>query len=101
MSEEHNPITVKILDREYHISCPAGEEQALYKSAAELDQRMQEIKQHGKVVATDRLAVMAALNIINELSNTPNNTPAIENISAKLTQLHKKIDDQLDLFEQS
>lgn len=92
------PITVTILDREYRITCPAGEEDALINSAKQLHNRMQEIKQSGKVTSTDRLAVMAALNIINEVSATKVTNGDFKNIHQQLHNLQNKIDDQLKLL---
>lgn len=93
------PITVRILDREYHIACPAGEEDALIKSATQLHERMQEIKQSGKVTSTDRLAVIAALNIINEFSAEQSTNNRYSQIHQHLQEIQLKIDQQLELFE--
>ncbi len=59
-------ITVSIFDKDYQISCPSDEVQALRDSAFYLDQKMREIKKSGSVLGLDRLAVMAALNITND-----------------------------------
>jgi cell division protein ZapA len=61
------PVTVRILEKEYQIACPAGERNALLDSAEMLNARMREIRDGGKVVGLDRIAVMAALNMANEL----------------------------------
>lgn len=60
-------IDVTILDRQYRVACPDDERENLMASVAYLDQKMREIKQGGKVSGTDRIAVMAALNIAHEL----------------------------------
>ena len=52
--------------KDYQVSCPADEVQALRDSAFYLDQKMREIKKSGSVLGLDRLAVMAALNITND-----------------------------------
>ena len=59
-------ITVSIFDKDYQVSCPTDEVQALRDSAFYLDQKMREIKKSGSVLGLDRLAVMAALNITND-----------------------------------
>ena len=59
-------ITVSIFDKDYQVSCPADEVQALRDSAFYLDQKMREIKKSGSVLGLDRLAVMAALNTTND-----------------------------------
>ena len=60
-------VSVRILDREYQVACPPAERDALVESAAYLAARMKEIRDTGKVVGADRIAVMAALNIANEM----------------------------------
>jgi cell division protein ZapA len=60
-------VTIRILEKEYQIACPAPERNALLDSAELLNARMREIRDTGKVVGLDRIAVMAALNMANEL----------------------------------
>jgi cell division protein ZapA len=68
MSEkESTAVTVRILDKEYFVGCPPDERPALLDSAEYLTKKMREIRDTGKVVGTDRIAVMAALNLANEL----------------------------------
>jgi cell division protein ZapA len=61
------PVTVQILDKEYRISCAPEERPGLLESARVLDERMRQVRQSGRVLGTDRIAVMAALNLIYEL----------------------------------
>ncbi len=67
MSEETVPVTVRILDKEYRVACQPSEQGELVESARLLDRRMREIRQTGRVVGADRIAVMAGLNIAHEL----------------------------------
>jgi len=67
MAEKSVPVTVEIQDKEFRIACPAGEEEALISTARYVDQKMQEVRSAGKVIGSDRIAVMAALNIAHEL----------------------------------
>ena len=67
-------ITVSIFDKDYPVSCPADEVQALRDSAFYLDQKMREIKKSGSVLGLDRLAVMAALNITNDFLSVARNS---------------------------
>ena len=60
-------ITVRILEKEYHVACPAEEKADLVASAELLNRKMREIRDSGKVVGLDRVAVMAALNLANDL----------------------------------
>ena len=68
MSEkEPATVTVRILEKEYFVSCPQDERADLLDSAEYLNKKMREIRDTGKVVGADRIAVMAALNMANEL----------------------------------
>ncbi len=69
MADDVTTISVKILDKDYQVSCPVGEVDALTASARYLDQQMVDIRESGKVLGSDRIAVMAALNITNEFLN--------------------------------
>ena len=60
-------VSVRILEKEYQFSCPVDERAALLDSAEHLNQEMRKIRDSGKVVGLDRIAVMAALNMANEL----------------------------------
>ena len=67
MTEPSVQVNIKILEKEYQISCPASERAALVESAELLNRKMREIRDTGKVIGLDRIAVMAALNMANEL----------------------------------
>ena len=60
-------VTIKILEKEYNVACPLEEKASLLASAELLNGKMREIRDSGKVVGLDRVAVMAALNLANEL----------------------------------
>lgn len=67
MAEGAKTIEVNILGRSYRVACEDGERDALLQAVSYLDAKMGEIKKAGKVNGTDRIAVMAALNIAHEL----------------------------------
>ena len=67
MSDEARPVTVHILEKEYRIACPEEERESLLAAAQFLNGKMREIRDTGKIVGMDRIAVMAALNITHEL----------------------------------
>ena len=61
-----DPVAVSILDKEYVIACPEDQKEDLISSAHYLDERMRETRDSGKALGTERMAVMTALNIVNE-----------------------------------
>jgi cell division protein ZapA len=60
-------ISVSILDRDYQFTCPPEERDALKAAALFLDEKMREVKSQGNLMALERIAVMAALNLSDEL----------------------------------
>ena len=60
-------MDVSILGREFKVACRESERAELNEAVALLDRRMREIRDAGKVSGTDRIAVMAALNLAHEL----------------------------------
>jgi cell division protein ZapA len=63
-------VSVRILEKEYFVACPHEERADLLDSAELLNGKMREIRDSGKVVGLDRIAVMAALNLANEVLKT-------------------------------
>jgi len=95
------PVTIRILDKEYQIACTEQERHSLMDSARMLDQKMKAIRNTGKVVGSDRIAVMAALNITHDLlrcqANSENNV-SIE--SSKIKSLQHKVETALTRCKQ-
>ena len=67
MSDSYAQVSVRILDKEYQVACPPDERTELLDSAEMLNEKMREIRDTGRVVGLDRIAVMAALNMANDL----------------------------------
>lgn len=93
MKANTKPIRVHILEKEYLIACPDEEREALFASAEFLTDKMKEIRDTGKIVGADRIAVMAALNMAHELlgQKTVKDDYQI-NISQRIRALQDKID---------
>jgi len=66
LNSDVTPVTVQIMDKEYRIACSPEEQHALVDCARMLDKRMREVRQNGRVIGADRIAVMAALNLLYE-----------------------------------
>lgn len=67
MSDSAAPIKVQILGKEYPIACSAEEQHDLLMAARYVDEKTREIRDNGRIIGTERIAVMAALNIAHEL----------------------------------
>jgi cell division protein ZapA len=68
MNAQTQAVQIEILDKEYMVSCPPEEKEALLESAKLLNDRLKQVRQGGKVLGTERMAVMTALNIIHEFT---------------------------------
>ncbi|MCG5494443.1 cell division protein ZapA [Ectothiorhodospira variabilis] len=87
------PVTVQILGKEYRVACPEEQRHALIASANLLDRRMKEIRDTGKVVGGDRIAVMAALNITHELLTLKDQQADVDK---RIQALRARVDSALD-----
>lgn len=92
-----NTVTVKILEKEYQVACPAEQEAELMVSAKYLDKQMRGIRETGKVIGLERIAVMAALNISYELLQASEHGESGEeaNSEGSVNHLNRKLDDAL------
>ncbi len=99
MNQPHT-VTVKILEKEYQVACPEEQEAELVVSAKYLDKQMRSIRDTGKVIGLERIAVMAALNISYELLQASEQggstaTMAAEPEPESVGYLNRKLDDAL------
>jgi cell division protein ZapA len=101
MSDIKN-IDVSIMGREFRIACPEDEEEGLLEAVTFLDRRMNEIRDSGRLVGVERIAIMAALNIANELLTTRTGGFDIGDLQRRIGIMQKQLDlamlDQEKLF---
>ncbi|MFZ9478424.1 MAG: cell division protein ZapA [Steroidobacteraceae bacterium] len=89
-------VNVRILEKEYIVACPHEERSALLDSAELLNARMREIRDSGKVVGLDRIAVIAALNLANELIRMQNRDQQTEaDLGNRVRVLRDRIEGEL------
>ncbi len=94
-------VSVRLLDREYQVACPADERSALLDSAEYLDSKMREVRDSGKVVGLDRIAVISALNLANELIKLRRTGSVVDSdIGAKLRSLRERVETALEKGQQ-
>ena len=96
MSEAAKPVSVTILEKEYLIACSEEERDLLNDAANLLNDKMQEVKTSGKIIGSERVAVLAALNIAHEmLAYKKENESYTLNVDGVVRRLQNKIDDAL------
>ncbi|MCH7536283.1 MAG: cell division protein ZapA [Proteobacteria bacterium] len=96
MTDQHAHVSVRILDKEYQVACPADERTDLLDSAEILNARMREIRDGGNIVGLDRIAVMAALNMANDLIHAQARDQALDgDFSERLKLISDRVDNVL------
>jgi cell division protein ZapA len=85
-------LNIKIMDKEYRIACPQEEQDSLQASADFLNGKLNEIRGKGSVIGTERIAIMAALNLAHELITNQGYQDGYDNLDARVGNLQNKID---------
>ena len=70
MSADPKGLQITLMGRQYRVACAPDEQEGLLKAVDYLDRKMQEVRDNGKVIGHERIAIMAALNIAHELLTT-------------------------------
>ncbi|MCW4454613.1 cell division protein ZapA [Flavobacterium sp. MXW15] len=91
------PVSVRILDREYTVGVGAEERDSLNAAARTLDAKMREIRGSNRMAAVDRVAVLAALNLAHELQQLRDEqVRQNEALQRTLAELNRRLDSALD-----
>lgn len=90
----NKPLNLNIMGREFCVTCPDEEREEIQLAATYLDRKIQEIKAEGKVIDSDRIAIIAALSITHELLMLRNGTGFDMNeFKRRIMSLKKKVDE--------
>ena len=101
MTNQVAHVSVRILDKEYLVACPPEERTDLLDSAEALNTKMREIRDSGSIVGLDRIAVMAALNLANDLLHAKARDNEIEGtFSNRLKLISDRVDNALSDSQQ-
>lgn len=89
------PLTITIMGKEYRVACPEEEKANLLASADLLNDKLEEIKKQGSVIGTERIAIMAALNMSHDvLHNKTINTDHAD-LNQRIDVLSERISDSM------
>lgn len=103
MSDNKNltRVSVRILEKEYVVSCPLDERSGLLDSAELLNARLRDIRESGKVVGLDRMAVIAALNLAHDLIKLQQQEQDLEKAAGqRVRAMRERIDSELARHKQ-
>lgn len=96
MSDRNVRVSVRILEKEYQVACLPEERAELLDSAEFLNAKMREIRDGGNIVGLDRIAVMAALNIVNELLQAKGRDEGADtDLAARLKAMRERVETAL------
>jgi len=100
-AQDRAQISLRIMEKEYVVACPYEERSALLDAAEFLNSRMREIRDSGKVVGHDRIAVMVALNLANELLRLKNRDAKLEGeVTPRLRAMRERVEGALEKGQQ-
>jgi cell division protein ZapA len=90
-------VTLKILDKDYAVACAPSQRGELLEAARLLDLKMREVRDSGKVLGTERVAVMAALNMSHEISLLKNREHSADrDVGDRVHDMKLKLESALD-----
>ena len=102
MNDKTDTVTIEILDKQYTVACPPDEKEALLESARILTRRLNEFRGGGKVIGTERMAVMTALNVIHEYTVLQKSQARLSSdVDGTLSRLREKISQAMSRREQA
>ena len=103
MSAEPKGLQINIMGREFRVACAENEQQGLLEAVDYLNRKMHEVRDRGKVIGLERIAIMAALNIAHEfLSTKLGGSFGMAELKRRMNSMETTIDqalaDQNELF---
>ncbi len=85
-------VDVNIMGREFTVSCTEEERPGLMNAVDFLDKKMRDIRDGGKIIGVERIAIMAALNLSHELLNAKSGNVDVGDIKRRISQMQDQID---------
>ena len=102
MSADPKGLQINVMGREFRVACPEDEQKGLLEAVDYLNKKMNEIRDNGKIIGLERIAIMAALNIAHELLATKVGGFDIAELKRRMesmkTMLDQAMRDQSKLF---
>jgi len=89
---DNGGLNIRIMDKDYRVACPEDQQASLKNSADFLNERLNDIKRKGSIIGTERIAIMAALNLAHELLGSQESIDTFNDVDNRVLSLQKKID---------
>jgi cell division protein ZapA len=85
-------VDVNIMGRDFTVSCSDEERPGLINAVNFLDKKMRDIRDSGKIIGVERIAMMAALNLAHELLNSKSGTVDVGDFKRRIINMQDQID---------
>lgn len=96
MRQSQEGVKITIMGKEYTVACPDEKREDLITAASYLDKNMRDIQKSGASLGSERLAVMAALNLSHDLLILRNEGGASDEVEKRIRKMRKSIEATLD-----
>jgi len=94
--------TIEILGKFYPIRCPETELPSLQEAALRLNKEMLAVRDSGKGINVDRIAIITALNLAHQLLSTEQkNNTLMSKINQRIVHLQDKLDTAIHKTQQT
>lgn len=93
--DNQDSLTIKVLEKEYRVTCAPEEKESLTASASLLNEKLMQIKSKGSVISTERIAVMAALNMSHEILDGQVLVGEHAELNERIDSLSERIDNTM------
>nr|WP_294840707.1 cell division protein ZapA [uncultured Methylotenera sp.] len=90
-------VDVNIMGRDFTVSCTDEERPGLLNAVNFLDKKMRDIRDSGKVIGVERIAIMTALNLSYELLNSKSGDVNVGDIKRRISMMQDQIDQACEL----
>ena len=101
MKKTDQGLSVRILEKEYQIACTDEERDDLIKAARYLETKLREIAGKGKIIGSERAAIMAALNIAYDMVQSENAISQQSSHEKRLEKLQNEVQTVVEKFRQA
>ena len=97
MSSENSQV-IHLLDKEYRVACPAGEQDDLLAAARYLDEQMREVRD-ANVIGLERIAIMTGLNMSHELLRASQSVSQDSESEGRVQGLLGRLEDEIQAVD--